>query len=114
MALPALARISDTPGWRMNIAVLVRLARSTDWSSAAGAPWSARTPEIRATGRSPAAAAAGGGPTMRGVGGVEADQGLEHQGGHRVGHGDQPQHHPDRAGDLGDAAVVGRAGADPR
>jgi hypothetical protein len=50
----------------------------------------------------------------QGVAGLEADQGLEHQGGHRVGHGDEPEHHPDRAGDLGDPTVVGWAGADPR
>ena len=43
MAVPPVARISDIRGWRMNIAVLVRLARSTDWSSATGARWAAST-----------------------------------------------------------------------
>ena len=97
----------------MNIAVLVRLARSTDCSSVHRRPVGGQhVPDERDR----AGAHPGGGRVVahdQGVAGLEADQGLEHQGGHRVGHRDQAEHHPDRAGDLGDPAVVGRAGADP-
>src|SRR5919108_46327 len=65
MAVPPVARIRATWGWRMNMAVLARLARSTDWSRAVGAPWSARTVPIRATVRAPTPAADGWWLTIR-------------------------------------------------
>ena len=49
----------------MNIAVRVRLARSTDWSSSTGAPCSARTAATSATVLAPTPAAAGWWLTIR-------------------------------------------------
>src|SRR4030095_7006994 len=65
MAVPPVARISDTPGWRMNIAVLVRLGRSTDWRSGAGAPCPARTPQNKGAAGAHTATAAGWWLTIR-------------------------------------------------
>ena len=65
MAVPPVARISDTCGWRMNIAVRVRLARSTDWSSSTGARCAASTSPMSSTVRAPTSAAAGWWLTIR-------------------------------------------------
>ena len=65
MAVPPVARISATCGWRMNMAVRVRLACSTDWSRSTGAPCSARTSPTRATVWAPTLAAAGWWLTIR-------------------------------------------------
>src|SRR4029450_10695925 len=65
MAVPPVARTSDTPGWRMNMAVVVRLARSTDCSRSGGAPCPVRTSRISATVAAPTRAAAGWWLTIR-------------------------------------------------
>ena len=65
MAVPPVARISATRGWRMNMAVRVRLARSTDCSSATGAPWAASTSPMSGPVSAPTTAAAGWWLTIR-------------------------------------------------